>query len=61
MIISNKNRVARAARGAVALSAMALALSGCGGDSSAGSEGGDEGGGKIRVAMVCGGMTPMVA
>lgn len=58
MNILHKNSIARAAQSVAALSAMALALSGCG--DSSGAEAGD-GGSKIRVAMVCGGMTPMVA
>lgn len=60
MNIFHKKGVARAAQSVAAVSAMALALSSCGGDFSGGAAEG-EGGGKFRVAMVCGGMTPMVA
>ncbi|WP_426245004.1 ABC transporter substrate-binding protein [Nocardioides sp. LHG3406-4] len=56
-----RNKLNRKAATGVALaSVLALALSSCG-DSSSGSSGDGEGGdaGSIRVAMVCGGMTPM--
>lgn len=55
-----KNGVARVAQSVAVLSAMALALSSCGGGSSAGNAAEGGAGGEIRVAMVCGGMTPMV-
>ena len=62
MKIFHKNNVTRAARNVAAFSVIALALSSCGGGGeSSGDAAEGEGGGSIRVALVCGGMTPMVA
>ena len=58
---NDKSGIARAAQSVAAISVLALAAAGCGSASSDGKGGENDGVGTIRVAMVCGGMTPMVA
>jgi len=57
MNIFHTKGLARATQTIVAMSALALALTSCGNSSSGAAEGGTT----VRVGMVCGGMTPMVA
>lgn len=58
MRIFRKNRTARVVQSVTVASVLALASTSCGGESPADTDGT---GGSIKVAMVCGGMTPMVA